>query len=358
MHITDLMDADLLDSMITEGYIRKVSHPTLPLYILGYSEKAQFERRWNAATLNCRGLIVDHDYNIVARPWRKFFNLGEGYAEFDWDSPVEVTDKVDGSLGILYHNPLSSFRGYGRDSLIATRGSFASDQAIHATKVWQEKYSSLIFDPSWTYLFEIVYPANRIVLDYKGMDDLVLLGAVHLEHDIYIGPGEASAYLNWTGPVAETFQYRTLQEAFSADPRPNAEGYVVRSGSKMVKIKQVDYIELHRIVTNLNEKTVWELMLQGKSCEQICEPIPDEWHEWVKGVYDRLDQEQARRAAEIVDEYVNLVSSAQTDLGLDRKAFALVASRSPNRKYLFKLYDEQPISEMVLQELKPVMSKE
>lgn len=352
MKITEIVDGTLLDEMIREGYVRKTAHPTLPLWTLGYSEKAQFEHRWNDATVNCRGVIVDADDNIIARPWSKFFNLGEGNVIIDFEMPVEVTDKVDGSLGILYHEPTSSFRGLGRDYSVATRGSFASDQAIHATKVWKERYSDLTFDPSWTYLFEIIYPANRIVLNYGDLDDLVLLGAVHTERGWYVGPREAAAYLNYPGPQAEVFEYKTMREAFEADPRPNAEGYVIRSGSKLVKIKQADYVELHRIVTNLNEKTVWELMMDKKSLEEICEPIPDEWHDWVRKVFEEIDRKASARAGEVLEEFTSIPPN------LDRKAFAMVASKSPNARYLFRLYDGKPITEMLLREQRPTVSKE
>jgi RNA ligase len=258
--------------------------------------------------------------------------------------PAEVTDKVDGSLGIMY------FDGYGWG--IATRGSFASDQALHATQVLAKKYPDLDPPRDWTFLFEIVYPANRIVLDYEGLDDLVLLGAVHIERGWYIGPQEAAGYLNWPGPQTEVFQYRTMREAFEAPYRPNAEGFVIRSGSKLMKIKQADYVELHRIVTNLNEKTVWELMKQGKDAQQICEPIPDEWHSWVKATYDEISRHWNDRLTEIVVEY-SLITP-----GLDRKSFAAVVSKSPNKAYMFKMYDGKSISEMVMDEVKPTVSKE
>jgi putative RNA ligase len=40
-----------------------------------------------------------------------------------------------------------------------------------------------------TVLVEIVYPANRIVLDYGGLDDLILLGAVDIATGRTFGPG-------------------------------------------------------------------------------------------------------------------------------------------------------------------------
>jgi RNA ligase len=342
------LDPAELNNHILDGLIRVQSHPSLPLFIYNYTEKAQFEKRWNDYTLNCRGLILDDAGKVVARPWKKFFNLGEGFAEFDWDSPVEVTDKMDGSLGILYD--------HGTGLAIATRGSFDSDQARHANRVLREKYSDVYFPESLTYLFEIVYPANRVVLNYGEMDDLVLLGAVNIAHGYYVGPREAAGMAYWPGPVTKVFEYRTLQEAFSADPRPNAEGYVVRSGNKMVKLKQVDYVELHRIVTNLNERTVWELCGQGKTIAEICEPLPDELHDWVNGVATDLASQAAQIIDKIVDEYLDIVDSLP--YGYTRRQYADVASKSPNRAYLFKLFDNQKISGMVWQTLKPSVSKE
>lgn len=348
VHIKDIgLDPDILNNYVEEGLIRVQTHPMQPLRIYNYTERTAFEKRWNEYTLACRGLILDENGFVVARPWKKFFNLGEGYAEFDWDSPVEVTDKKDGSLGILYDTGSLA---------IATRGSFDSDQARHATRILREKYSNVGFPVSFTYLFEIIYPANRIVLNYGGMDDIVLLGAVNIAHGYYVGPREAAGMAYWPGPVTEVFEYKTLQDAFSADPRPNAEGYVVRSGNKMVKVKQQDYIELHRLVTNLNERTVWEALGNGKTVAEICEPLPDEFHEWVADVAYRLHYDAYQRTAEIVDEYVEVVASLPESF--ERKDFAAVAAKSKNRGYLFLLLDNKPIDRLVWQELKPTVSKE
>ena len=73
-------------------------------------------------TLACRGLIVDErDGGVVARPYRKFFNHDQPDAPpLDVTAPVTVTDKLDGSLGILYREPSGAVA-------VATRGSFASD---------------------------------------------------------------------------------------------------------------------------------------------------------------------------------------------------------------------------------------
>lgn len=357
MRLFDLFDEDLYEEMWAKGYITERYSP-LGLTILNYTAKTQYEKKWNEVTLNCRGLIVrreNYDLDIVARPFPKFFNLGEGPALFDMDSPVEVTDKVDGSLGILY--PIRKFPADGMGWAVATRGSFDSNQAIHATRKWQDKYAlkmtpeGLDFIDQYTVLFEIVYPENRVVLDYDGMDDLILLGAVHIEYGYILGPTAAASMMGWTGPITEVFSYKTMQEAFSAEPRPNAEGYVVRSGQNMVKIKQADYVHLHRLISNLSTKSVWQGIKSGKSAADICDDLPDEFHGFVTETWSKLAREFHELHAKIVFEFDRIMQVVGPSPS--RKDFAFASAMSEYRKYMFLLLDERPISDMIWDDIKP-----
>ena len=75
-------------------------------------------------TLAARGLILDHAARrIVATPFPKFFNAGERDGTIP-DLPFETTEKLDGSLIIIFHH-----RGRWRT---ATTGAFDSDQAVWA----------------------------------------------------------------------------------------------------------------------------------------------------------------------------------------------------------------------------------
>lgn len=336
--IDELFDPKLLAEMVSGGYVRTQTHPTLPLVIHNYSEKAAYERVWNDVTRTCRGLIVDaRTGEVVARPFPKFFNASEPESSgLDLAGAVTVTDKADGSLGILHQ---------GREGWeIATRGSFASDQAIHGTRVWKERYQGKFFpDARCTYLFEIVYPGNRIVLDYGGMDDLIHLGRVDIATGKTFGPDP-----DWFGPVVETFPYRSFAEALTAEPRPNAEGLVVhfRDSDARIKLKQEDYVALHRIVTGLNARTVWEHIISGTPLAELIEPLPDEFHSWVREVADSLHREVEAEVAVIEQEYAEVMAALPD--GWVRKDFAMLAkdkphgwaifSKADNKDYLSKLW--------------------
>jgi len=347
VHVSVLFPVEDLIANIEAGLVRVQTHPVLPYKIYNYNEQVQYGKKWNEVTLNCRGLILDDNYNIIARPWKKFFNLGEGYIQFGMEDPVEVTDKMDGSLGILY--PLDEFG----NCEIATRGSFASEQALHATQVWRERYADLFVDDSLTFLFEIIYKENRIVLNYGDMDDLVLLGAVNKQHGYYIGPNEAAAWLGWDGPVTQTFEYRTMQEAFNAADRPNAEGFVIRCGNKQVKLKQTDYVELHRIVTNLSAKTIWERLSAGETVENILDAIPDEFHGFVQEIADDLNRQYKQYYGFVLDE-ADLIWDELPE-NFTRKEFALRAQKSQYAKFMFLMLDNKSIDTLVWQQIKPKM---
>lgn len=346
---TDLFSLNELHEARESGLVRIQNHPDDPdLLILNYTEVAQWTRTWNMVTLNCRGLIVSRkSYEVIARPWRKFKNYGEHeVGTLDLEAPVEVTDKRDGSLGILYTDPS------GRPA-IATRGSFTSDQAVHATELYRSRYEGK-WTPTTgaTYLFEIIYPNNRIVLDYQSLDDLVLLGAVDIDTGTYFGPDDE---LDWPGPITQVAYYWTLAEALAAPIRTNAEGMVVRylnDSGVMLKIKQVDYVELHRIITGLNERAVWEYVFRGETIDELLAKLPEEFQPWVRTVHNDLTHKASALILDICLEFWKI----QDSLGEDapRKEYAMRILESEHKPYLFMLLDKRSIWKAVVKSLRPV----
>ena len=148
----ETINKELLGQMIQSGHIVFQKHPSAQLYIYNYTPLAQYERVWNGVTLQCRGLILNEKQEVVARPFRKFFNLGECDNRLLPGEPFEVYEKLDGSLGILYW--------LNDQPYIATRGSFTSEQALQANRILMEKYSFTLpsLEKSKTYLFEIFTP--------------------------------------------------------------------------------------------------------------------------------------------------------------------------------------------------------
>ena len=348
--MSDLFDPVLYRLMIEQGYIKERQHPEFPnLFIVNYTEKCVWENVWNEITLQCRGIIYSMPSGtVIARPFSKFFNYGQpGAPVIELTESVRVTDKMDGSLGILYHA-----ENVGRPA-IATRGSFASDQAVWATELFREKYNLNKFLPryGWTYLFEIIYPENRIVVDYGEFADLVLIGAVDTESGRSL-PLELVAE-GWPGPVATIFPARNLAEALAMEPRRNVEGVVIHAVRRdvRIKLKQEDYILLHKFMTRTNPKHVWEVMIQGLDPYEFFKEAPDEFHEWLKDVITdfqmRFDQinDSARK-----DYQMTIVQLPQE---FSRKDYALQVQSSEYKAILFRLFDNKPYDDIIWKMLKP-----
>ncbi|MEV4281236.1 RNA ligase [Actinoplanes xinjiangensis] len=339
----DVLDPAELADAIGNGLVRSQRHPSRPFLIYNYTEACQYSAAWTPVTLACRGLVVDAAGRIVARPFPKFFNHDQSQAPvLDPGARVTVTDKADGSLGVIYHD--------GSGPAVATRGSFASDQARHATELLRTRYPSFVPPPGLTVLVEIIYPDNRIVIDYRGLDDLVLLGAVEIATGRTHGP---EAVPEWPGPVVETFAYTSFAEALAAPPRDGREGLVVHftEADQRVKIKYADYVRLHRLVTGLTPRSVWEILATGGDLAALTEPLPDEFHVWVCGVAAGLTAEVDARAAAVEAAYETIITSLPE--GWSRKDYAAQASRSEHRAELFLRLDGRDYRPGLWQRVRP-----
>jgi len=278
--ITKEIDIQRINEMIDQGYIMKNKHPEADLWIYNYTQSAQYEQVWNDETLMCRGLILDTEGKVVARPISKFFNIEEVGVDMLPELPFDVYEKMDGSLGVLY-----CLDGKAH---IATRGSFASKQAVFANELLNSKYKKCVamLDQSKTYVFEIIYPENRIVIDYSDKEELVLLAIVDTNS------GEEFDLENIGFPLpkkyAEFTDFREMKEL----NWENHEGFVIRYENNFrVKVKFEDYIATHRIVTQLSSLTIWERLMANESIISDLEEVPDEFYGWARKTEEKLKAE-------------------------------------------------------------------
>jgi RNA ligase len=356
IQLHDMLDVDALGKLIDEKVIAKRLHPDAPLHLYDYTPKAQYERIWTPETIACRGLVVHNDGRVWARPFGKFFNAGEhGPGASQPALPVhesfEVFDKLDGSLGIAYRNPKSG------EICISTRGSFASDQAIHATEILRTRYAYLdsAILPNETWLFEIIYPTNRIVVNYGDQDDLVLLAMIDTTTGADL-PLPSSD--RWTGPIVTRHDNladwaEVAQAASNQTNGDDAEGYVVRFASGVrTKVKFEDYLRLHRLVTGVSSVTIWEHLMEARPFDDLLHQVPDEFYGWVKQTAADL-----RRQFDEIERACRAVVGAPEVDAQDRKATALFFANKPFRAVLFKMFDKRPYDELIWKEIRPEFAR-
>jgi RNA ligase len=390
---------DILEKYHKDGLLYKQTHPTLDLTIWNYSPKVQYERLWDDITMQCRGLVTNSQGKVIARPFKKFFNYEEHKPEEIPNEYFEVYEKMDGSLGILfyyeyelseekrynlwfnnnyetgmerffdpnnfpdyansYYEPTPKTKG---EWVMATRGSFTSEQSVKGRKLL-EKYDYNRLHTDYTYLFEIIYPENRIVCVYD-FEDLVLLGMVHTEsgdevnirntnnEDIRLnnmienlGFRVVTLYKTW----GEGFDI--LKEEISKD----REGYVIRfkNGFRM-KIKGNEYVRLHRILTNISNRDIWEYLKDGKPMDEILDKVPDEFYNWVRSTKNDL----LAQFNVLEKEYQWIFKIINRVPGIENRAvFAEYAKKYKHPNLLFNMLDGKDYSQHIWKLLYPTYSK-
>lgn len=326
------VDIDRIESLAEDGYIRKVKNGRMALY--NYAPKTQYEGFWCRETMMCRGLILGDDGEVIALPFGKFFNWGEGGRTSDC-ALREITEKLDGSLGILYRKD-----GYH----IATRGAFDSDQAKWATHALG-RFDLRHLPEELTLLFEIIYPDNRVVVDYGPREDLVLIGVRNRL------TGWDGFYPDLVGLAEEYgFSVPGLTELSGVEATIEAaktlelseEGWVLRfSDGTRFKVKGDAYREVHRFLNHASFRHVLEAVRDG-CWKDYVEYIPDEFLDEVR----RWEREIQQRVCEVESRVGVAFDAAPKDT---RKAFALwVREQHPQEAaYLFAKLDSKKIRPLI-----------
>jgi RNA ligase len=369
--LKDVLPVDLLLKHIEDGVIRKQVHPDYPnqLYILNYGEAAQFDRIWDAATNVCRGLIVavmpEGDV-VIARGFNKFHNYNTDYIPETQDANLPnviplATQKLDGSMGLPYY--------WDNKWWVATRGSFASNQAKWATEWLRHNYPFFSAGSFSTPVCEVIYKENRIVVDYD-FEGLVLLGFVELATGYELGRLFCEDWARVKNfPIVKKFD-KTLAEC-AAENNLNEEGYVLtydkgRDAPPLkIKVKFADYVRLHRILTGLNPKAIWEMLEAGQN-EAIDAILTDPtmpapfiawfggWVEQLRSRYDAME-----RAALDVFNSRHFKGQWATPpskeaLAMVRKATALYFQKTPELcSILFAMLDGKNYTPIIWDRLKP-----
>ena len=337
------MDYQILKTYESKGLVRSQTHPTLPLIIWNYTEKVQYESLWDEVTLATRGLVTDGSGRVVARPFSKFFNVEEG--KHTPTQEFEVFEKMDGSLGIVFV--------YEGQVVYATRGSFTSDQAKWMAD-WGGKYnfSDIIVD-GYTYLFEIIFPQNMIVVNYGGESRLVLLGVIKTDTGEETSWDDLPTFDGWE--LVKRYDGISDYTTLKGMVKNNQEGFVVRfSNGDRVKIKGEEYLRLHRIMTNLSTTAIWEVLSNGGDILSTLTDVPDEF-------YDKIHQ----YSKELMDKYTSLENEyhfifkilSRSDDFEFRASFAERAKRYKYPAILFKMYDDKDYSGLIWKIIKPEFEK-
>lgn len=332
---------------VLNGNVTAVRHPTLPLTLYNYTEKCQYERRWNSINLQCRGLVLDDQGNVVARPLAKFFNYEElGSPSVDPNEIVSITEKEDGSCIIAFW--------YDGDWHCCTRGSFTSPQAELA----KELLDTSVFETHGvyrvvTYIFELVGPSNRIVTRKYDKDRLVLLTAIITCAGVEITRSALQQALGSIYSFPQTYTWDGLIERVRESSDPNFEGVVVllKNGTRF-KVKSNTYKHLHRVLTGEFTKSrifnLWKDQFLGRL---DITGIPDEFFQEIQAKLDEVQVAYDVYKFQLLDTLADMqleraAGKSRGQMARDWASFTYLlplvfgTTRSTTDEYIFNLWEK------------------
>ena len=147
------------------------------IYVLKYKKRVFYDNLWNEYIAECRGSIVDKDFNLVAYPFTKIYNYGiEKEAPVLEDSTkVTAFRKVNGFMvAMTVHNG---------ELLVSTTGSTDSPYVVMAKEMmvthmpltdWRILLGTADCE-GMTFMFECVHPQDPHIIPEKA--GMYLLGA-------------------------------------------------------------------------------------------------------------------------------------------------------------------------------------
>jgi RNA ligase len=321
-----------VEKLVQDGYLALKEHPTLPLILLNYTAKTQYDKLWNELTLNARGAVLHKDtWEPVAVPFPKFFNYEE--VEQLPQGKFKVYEKMDGSLGIGFW--------YDNQFHIATRGSFTSEQAVKAKEMIESNtYLMQRMSMGYTYLFEIIYPENRIVVDYGQEEKLVLLAIIdnntgrEVPDFVYELLRHESVHIVHRYRELETADVHTLKQVIEN----HKEGFVLcYPRGQRIKIKGEEYVRLHKIMTGISNKDILEILEQDdeQALLQLLDRVPDEFMNWIRKVEHDLWVEYNKIVDQAFNDYFDIIDHLPAEHS--QKDFALEVMNCEHQALLFQI---------------------
>ena len=296
-----------------------------------------------------RGVIIEKETGrVVCKSFDKFFNdFNEEANQFDWSNISNITEKMDGSMIRLWWSDIESRWVWSTSGVV-----YADKAKANATYTFQDIINMALEDTKLdvtdlnkglTYVFELVSPYNKIVIDYQK-PKLYLLTVFDCATVTEL---ESSLIEKWRTYFKEKnidsptkFDFKSEEEIKEfLDGRTDMEGVVViDTHGTRVKIKTKYYLLQHRLIDHkATVKDIVKMIKQGYLKLSI--------------IYNKHD------ASRILDNYYQKIDNITkyiqehdaTMSGKSRKEIALEIKDDWQKTFYFKHLDcpEMPVESLV-----------
>ena len=297
----------------------------------------------NELVRECRGLILDKDYNAVCVPFIKFGNHGESYAnDIDW-STAKVEEKIDGSLIKVWNHEnkwiistngtifaYKAHLGSQYDTKSNTPFNNFEELFLKAVDIAGLDIKSL--NPKYTYMFELCSPHTRIVVP-------------HSEIKIYhIGTRDNNTYeeleLDIGVEKPKTYKYNNLSDIIEMASKLKycEEGYIVKDiNFNRIKVKSPSYVAAHHLISELSDKKLLEIIRKNE-IDEFLVYFP-EYKQYIDDLLDKISK-FSMYIDSVLKDKINGINFET------RKDFAAIITKTKFPAFFFSYYDKKVHSQL------------
>jgi len=277
-----------VDDLVEQGLVRKKTYTEgkyKGLSVLKYTNKVFYDNLWNLdeRLLDCRGMVVDEEDNIISWPFTKVFNLGENGTELDHHKIYTFVPKINGFLGVAtWHKG---------DFIVSTTGSLDSSYVKLAKEYLDPIKGSL--DEGFSYMFEVCSPSDTHIVN---QDAGVYLIGMRLHYGETLSPTELllkeheliKQNPTLVKPVNGGVKYRALCDFISDIKKDKTEGYMVldfETDEVLCKIKTPHYLSKKAIMRLGKGK----IDLMYSNTKEFIKRVDEEFYPIVNHIVETVD---------------------------------------------------------------------
>jgi hypothetical protein len=299
----------------------------------------------------CRGRVIDmNTMNTISHPFDKFFNINET-PETDENivkdyinkaKYIYSTDKKDGST--------ISVSLYKNKPLITTNGSFDNDQIKWALEIFNNQYPSFLpnLQSGYTYIFEIIHPENKIVVNYGNEKALYLLAIRDLKTKELLPLDTIHQIADKHHiPYPEVYDFTNLDIMIKLAKElkgVNREGWVFRvgtaDGEKMFKLKLEEYFAMHKGFGKITPTWVYKNLINGDLDDYIaiCNEYQKNNIQQALDEISRTKDNVRKHTTLLANEYLSKYNIPYSDFNKDRNRMIIMVNDILNSDSPFKHY--------------------
>lgn len=284
-----------VEDLVSKGLVKKKTYTSgefKGLSVLKYSNKVFWENLWDqdSRLLDCRGMVVDSDDNIVVWPFTKIFNHLENGTDLPKDMVVNAARKVNGFMAAV-----SSYNG---ELIVSTTGTLDSDFAKLAKGMIMEECTNLpmllscVEEPKTTFIFEICAPSDPHIVPEKA--GVYLIGVRFHKDKLTSMLSEKALDLiakEFGFKRPETYINMHFSDILEMSKECKHEGFVLRAATGqqdlLLKIKSPHYLAKKFLMRGGKNK--WD-MIWGNP-EEAKKKVDEEYYNLLNYLRDNYSKE-------------------------------------------------------------------